>query len=127
MSEAKHTKEPWVSEWQDGEDSGHWIYNTGKGGDEYAIAVTFLLNPKAEQDARRIVACVNRLAPFTTEQIENGIDLVAQQQRITSLEAQNKELREALCKIIHAAGDGNVGVCEFINLIYSYKALSGGG
>ncbi|QBJ80483.1 hypothetical protein DKK66_19740 (plasmid) [Aquitalea sp. USM4] len=30
----------------------------------------------SEANARRIVACVNALASFTTEQIEQGIDLV---------------------------------------------------
>jgi hypothetical protein len=30
----------------------------------------------SEADARRLVACWNRLLPFSTEQIEAGIDLV---------------------------------------------------
>jgi hypothetical protein len=29
-----------------------------------------------EENARRLVACWNRLLPFSTEQIEDGIDLV---------------------------------------------------
>jgi hypothetical protein len=40
----------------------------------------------SEEMARRVAACWNRLAPFTTEEIENGIDLVALHSRLTSLE-----------------------------------------
>lgn len=121
-----HTKEPWVTVWEGGEDAGHWIYNTAKGSDEYAIAVTFSLNPKAEQDARRIVACVNACAGISTEYLENdknivcidadGIKHAELEERVAELE----ELRERVlsvktevdCRVSHGA-DSN-GHLEFI-------------
>jgi len=86
-NEVKHTKEPWIVK---------MIYANFTGGrDDQLIPKIVdgdgLLVPITEENCRRIVACVNRLAPFTTEQIENGIDLIAQQQRITSLEQQLAE------------------------------------
>lgn len=56
-------------QWRDKLGIDHWSQ------DERAYINLSLEQQKA--NARRIVACVNLLSPFTTEQIENGIDLVA--------------------------------------------------
>lgn len=56
-----HTPTPWAEpfyEVADG-DQGWWIHNSKQGGEEYAIAVTFSLNPCGEADARFIVRAVN--------------------------------------------------------------------
>src|SRR3972149_4113411 len=93
MSEQLHTREPWhlyhenkVIEIHDGTSDAKssivfWTgFDAGDKSYEEKLA-----------NAHRIVACVNRLAPFTTEEIENGIDLVIlKQQRDDLLEAAKK-------------------------------------
>lgn len=69
------------------QDIAHVGIHTGEDG----ISI-HVYGPQRHKRARRIVACINRLAPFTTEEIENGIDLVALKNRIQSLEAALKGL-----------------------------------
>jgi len=61
-----HTPGPWLgpdfeSNDDDG-DRGWWIHNGELGGGKIAIAVTFVLNPNAEADARLIAAAPELLA-----------------------------------------------------------------
>lgn len=80
------------------------------GAETIADMLDFYSSDMAEANARRIVACVNRLASFTTEQIEDaGFDLagtaewVAREQRVLEqlrkMEAQRNQLLAALAAI----------------------------
>ena len=87
MSENKHTPEPWQVFEDDPraivtkENPMLSLLSVGEDG----LAIMY-----EEADARRIVACVNRLAQFTTEQIEDfGYDLFAED-RPRLVEAQNE-------------------------------------
>lgn len=53
-----HTPGPWAPPVYDGNpgDRGWWIRNGRVGADEFAVAVTFELNPNAEADSRLIAA-----------------------------------------------------------------------
>ena len=93
MSENKHTPEPWsagVIKYK-----GEWHFTAVPVGNEgKIIALCGLAGANGEDEsianARRIVACVNRLAQFTTEQIEDfGYDLFAED-RPRLVEAQNE-------------------------------------
>jgi len=50
-----------------------------------------------EANARRLVACWNALLPFTTEQIENGIDLTKLMQERDELVKAAEEAHRELC------------------------------
>jgi len=54
-------------------------------------------NAEQRANARRLVACWNALLPFTTEEIEAGIDL-------TKEFAQHKELLEVLKELVDGPG-----------------------
>ena len=86
MSENKHTPGPWVI----GRPPPNGEQTIGdKNGLMVAVATTGY-GVNSEANARRIVACVNRLAQFTTEQIEDfGYDLFAED-RPRLVEAQNE-------------------------------------
>lgn len=93
MNENKHTPEPWsagVIKYK-----GEWHFTAVPVGNEGKItALCGLAGANGEDEsianARRIVACVNRLAQFTTEQIEDfGYDLFAED-RPRLVEAQNE-------------------------------------
>ena len=86
MSENKHTPEPWVI----GRPPPNGEQTIGdKNGLMVAVATTGY-GVNSEANARRITACVNRLAQFTTEQIEDfGYDLFAED-RPRLVEAQNE-------------------------------------
>jgi len=60
----KFTPGPWSKPYYeaDGHDKGWWIHNGKAGADEFAVAVTFSLNPNAEHDARLIAAAPDLLA-----------------------------------------------------------------
>lgn len=90
MSENKHTPEPWyisdhnksIIKCYQGEQTPHGTTPYFAGGGA--------LESERTANARRIVACVNRLAQFTTEQIEDfGYDLFAED-RPRLVEAQNE-------------------------------------
>ena len=71
------------------------------------ITIATFTDEPSEADARRLVACWNLLAPFTTEQIE------AFQADVLALAAQRDELLAALKRIAdprntHFAGDAQV-------------------
>lgn len=105
-----HTKEPWSKPYyhdSDDGDRGWWIHNGKQGGDEYAIAVTFSLNPNEAADARRIVACVNACAGFDTDDLVSATndkrhrheiirDLVEANRRIEQLEREKTGLEQRL-------------------------------
>ena len=90
MSENKHTPEPWcisdhnksIIKCYQGEQTPHGTTPYFAGGGA--------LESERTANARRVVACVNRLAQFTTEQIEDfGYDLFAED-RPRLVEAQNE-------------------------------------
>jgi len=90
MSGNKHTPEPWcisdhnksIIKCYQGEQTPHGTTPYFAGGGA--------LESERTANARRIVACVNRLAQFTTEQIEDfGYDLFAED-RPRLVEAQNE-------------------------------------
>ena len=58
---AEHTPVPWSEPYQDDYpgDEGWWILNGKSGIDEYAVCVTFSLNPNQEADARFIWRACN--------------------------------------------------------------------
>jgi hypothetical protein len=60
----KATPGPWNKPYYDDYpgDRGWWIHNGEKGADEYAVAVTFEGNPKAEHDAIVLAAAPDALA-----------------------------------------------------------------
>ncbi|QZA80214.1 hypothetical protein [Deefgea piscis] len=74
--------------------------------------------PASYDNARRIVACVNRLTAFTTEDIENpAIDLFgisASQQRIWNAEQQRDELLATLKKLAVATSHYRVELAAFV-------------
>lgn len=64
-----HTPGPWGAPYWDSNpgDRGWWIHNGKQGAAEYAVAVTFSLNPQGEADARLIAA-----APELLEALYEG-------------------------------------------------------
>lgn len=58
-----HTPGPWSAPYWDSNpgDRGWWIHNGKQGAEEYAVAVTFSLNPQGEADARLIAAAPDLL------------------------------------------------------------------
>ncbi len=56
------------------------------------VAATEGSQSNHEANARRLVACWNALLPFTTEQVENGIDLVKLMQERDELLATLRDL-----------------------------------
>ena len=58
---AEHTPVPWSEPYQDDYpgDEGWWILNGKSGIDEYAVCVTFWMNPNQEADARFIWRACN--------------------------------------------------------------------
>jgi hypothetical protein len=95
-----HTKEPWSNPYY--QDSGWWIHNGKQGGDEYAIAVTFSLNPNGEADARRVVACVNACEGLTLEELESFVGMSVKEEiergvrHCIEYKQRNSDLVEAL-------------------------------
>lgn len=98
MSENKHTPEPWhLCEVEN--ETGRIKHLVPIDAEKMSL-LTIVENDQAtfaaiynDDDARRIVACVNRLRNFTTEQIEDlGYDLFAED-RPRLFEAQNEILR----------------------------------
>lgn len=75
------------------------IYWKNEQGQNQMYALVMGMSDKYAGRARRITACLNRLASFTTEQIENGIDLVA-------LEAQRAALVALLQEVIDTPPEG---------------------
>ena len=139
----EHTKEPWKAAYEEGDDAELWIYNSEVGSKQYAIGVLFSLNPSAEKDASRIVACVNACAGISNEELElhNVKPVKAASDYISSLEAQlaesqrqNAELRGVMQRISNARIST---VIERDKIIYSlvkrdymlelYKALQESG
>ncbi len=99
---SKHTPEPWNT-------SNGRIYQEGKKQSTIAtVAKDFqdymIFN---EDDARRIVACVNALAGLTTEQIEDGAFAKMRDDRDFLLK-QNSEMLEAL-EGVASSGRGSSG------------------
>ncbi|WP_324042696.1 hypothetical protein [Aeromonas caviae] len=88
---SKHTPEPWKVQHPHAGQRG-WEIADSSGLNQVSQDVT-------EANARRIVACVNRLAPFTTEQIENGINLVELVQQRDELLAALEEAKSVLSSI----------------------------
>ena len=87
MNENKHTPEPWRT---DAECGFPQDIHDSKGNLFLRCGSDFDNEIYGEANARRIVACVNRLAQFTTEQIEDfGYDLFAED-RPRLVEAQNE-------------------------------------
>ena len=87
MSGNKHTPEPWRT---DAECGFPQDIHDSKGNLFLRCGSDFDNEIYGEANARRIVACVNRLAQFTTEQIEDfGYDLFAED-RPRLVEAQNE-------------------------------------
>ena len=87
MSENKHTPEPWRT---DAECGFPQDIHDSKGNLFLRCGSDFDNEIYGETNSRRIVACVNRLAQFTTEQIEDfGYDLFAKD-RPRLVEAQNE-------------------------------------
>lgn len=95
MSENKHTPEPWhLCEVEN--ETGRIKHLVPVDAENMSL-LTIVENDQAtfaaiynDDDARRITACVNRLAQFTTEQIEDfGYDLFAED-RPRLVEAQNE-------------------------------------
>lgn len=78
--------------WPDGEAAGYKLIAKHPSGKMQAEGSQW------EHDARRLVACWNRLLPFTTEEIEAGIDLV-------NIVVQNKALVEALKEALDVIED----------------------
>ena len=95
MSENKHTQEPWSvfkHSWSESSIVAHGFDHGICGLDINHATEETQESDEALMDAnaRRIVACVNRLAQFTTEQIEDfGYDLFAED-RPRLVEAQNE-------------------------------------
>lgn len=92
MSE-QHTKTPWRTAECRTED----FAILGKNDDVVVSCIDEYghLGAVKEANARRIVASVNRLAAFTTEEIENGIDLVKTLAKAKVIEQQRDELLAA--------------------------------
>lgn len=85
-----HTPEPWFCD-------GDAIYNNVDcAGDPIAHVLTMPFDDAGNAvDARRIVACVNRLASFTTEQIEDaGFDLAGTAEWVTREQKVLEQLRK---------------------------------
>ena len=87
MSENKHTPEPWAV---DPDSTDYYASILDADGVDTILLGDYVDWWMTKANARRIVACVNRLAQFTTEQIEDfGYDLFAED-RPRLVEAQNE-------------------------------------
>lgn len=136
----QHTPEPWsfsIEEVFDNDGVPESVIRGIDGRACVAVAIDFGPNNPGmrEANARRIAACVNRLAPFTTEQIEDaGYDLFADQRprlyetecKLRKVEQQRDELLAA-CKTtleenLHLA-DGDV--CTLIAIKKAYEKITG--
>ena len=98
---SEHTKEPWKAAHEEGDNAELWIYNSEVGSKQYAIGVLFSLNPSAEKDASRIVACVNACAGISNEELElhNVKPVKAASDYISSLEAQLAESQRQIAEL----------------------------
>lgn len=100
MSELSHTKEPWSTEYR--QSAGGYAQEIfDADGQVIATAAWYIVqvSPETiatnrEQNARRIVACVNRLARFTTEQIEDhAVDLLGANDWFNRYDAAMREMQ----------------------------------
>ena len=95
-TETKHTKEPWE----------HIHVCAGEEvirGELNQESPPVVAIAQSQINARRIVACVNACAGISDEQLEDDkLDVFLQALRISSLDAQNKELREAATEVVEA-------------------------
>jgi hypothetical protein len=105
---SEHTKEPWVLDQQ----SEIPIVMTSSG---YAIVETCPWGSIRDQDeikanARRIVACVNRLAQFKTEDIENPSYESGMYGVLAHVTRQRDDLLQALIGVMtRCEGSGYIG------------------
>lgn len=85
----QHTPTPWVMDMD--EDSDYWLVGNNQ---PYGIVSNPVVKLHNEDNARRIVACVNALEHISTEQLESGKmqNLV---QRCVDAEQQRDELLAA--------------------------------
>ena len=95
----EHTKEPWRIDRDDRPDmewNNHIVSEA-----EPHLTICFMShdgtpeNTTGEANARRIVACVNALAGFTTEEIEAGVDLVKLKRQRDDLLAAQEGIKKA--------------------------------
>lgn len=109
-----HTPEPWkwhaqgeASEYCMLTHDGRWVISFRQNGE--------LTDERQKANARRIAACVNRLAGFKTEDIENpGCDLTghgALLSKLIYLEMQRDKLLAAL-NLVEVDKDGDGFICR---------------
>ena len=106
MSKNKHTPEPWRSEGLTILDAdGHIIFR---------MDVSFYLPEERKDAARRIVACVNACAGFSTETLELIASVGGMQHKMTATAAvasQRDKLLAAL-NLIEVDKDGDGFICR---------------
>lgn len=110
----KHTKEPWLTEQLENA-NGWWVLCDSEG-----VEIGSCDGGYEEDDAKRIIACVNACRGLDTKELEENGLVSAVGSELLRLEAINKELIEAIeigLGIIEI--DPNPGRYEKIKLIES--------
>jgi hypothetical protein len=100
-----HTPGPWANpEYEDcGADRGWWINNGLAGSDEYAVAVTFALNPKDEADAKLIAAAPDLLA--ANKVLQEEVRVLAKTLERTQTEPKNARLTAKIYLLLNQLPD----------------------
>lgn len=96
MSEIKHTAEPWAYEHGNGHYSGSIVITSFAMSAKSPLAVISDICGDAEDDARRIVACVNACKEIPTEWLESNGAYAVPVPSLRTLLNQRDELLAAL-------------------------------